>query len=453
MNTIFGPLNVHNKRLLLFLFLYILGSYIGSFVPGPQNDVIIGEGASFSSKTNDAVLIAMYEAVHLNRNFISILTSTNDALMYTHSLFGMQGPAVEAVFHNLIHSVSRSESNSSPTTPLNDTNTATQAPVNLMGTFLTYSSLVFLQINNVYDWSERATLCLTILICLAEDHYAGSILHDPNLPFPVKLYKQPQLVSQRPISFPANENSRNLPLAGHIFDLMTEFIRGQLRKSLSLKLCLKCLGVIHRLICFQNRNCIRMDYQWSNLWFALFTLMRFLLSHENILISRIDIMLIIERILVIFDMFITYGDTFLSSPGIYDDLYYEIIREKDAFEKIDELLKKRPLEFTETVPKIKDSLHNLIAIVRYFVPKIDKFSQDNLKSSLSSENVINIIQSNYESLTLKLQENLHFFDRFNEMNEKSYFNHLVRSITMDFQLRISVQNISQKELMRELSRI
>ena len=434
--------------------LYSLGSYIGSLVPGPQkDDLILGQGMSFSSKTNDAVLLAMYEAVHLNRNFISILTSTNDALIYTHSLFGMQGPAVEAVFHNLIHSVSRPDTNSAPTTPLNETNTATQAPVNLMGTFLTYSSLVFLQINNVYDWSERATLCLTILTCLAEDHFAGSILHDPNLPFPVKLYKQPQLVSQRPISFAMNENSRNLPLAGHIFDLMSEFIRGQLRKSLSLKLCLKCLGVIHRLICFQNRNCIRMDYQWSNLWLSLFTLMRFLLSHENILLSRFDIMSIIERVLVIFDMFITYGDTFLSSPTIYDDLYYEIIREKDAFVKIDELLKKRIPEFAENVPRVKDSLHNLIAIVRFFVPKIDKFSLDNNKSSLTSEDVITIIQSNYESLTLKLQENLHFFDRFNEMNEQSYFNHLVRSITMDFQSRISVQNISQKDLMGELASV
>ncbi|KAI6650904.1 hypothetical protein LOD99_5744 [Oopsacas minuta] len=426
-----------------------LGNYIGSFVPGQQRDDIIQvQGPSFSSKTNDAVLLAMYEAVHLNRNFISILTSTNDALMHTHTLFGMQGPAVEAVFHNLMQSVSRSESNSVPTTPITD-NTATQAPVNLMGTFLTYSSLVFLQINNVYDWSERARLCLTILICLAEDHYAGTILHDRNLPFPVKLYKQPHMVS--PIPFPANENLQNLPLAGHILDLMSEFIRGQLRKSLNLDLCLKCLGVIHRLICFQNRNCIRMFYQWSNLWFSLFTMMRFLLSHENYLISRMDIMLIMDRILVIFNMFITYGDTFLSSPKIYDELFYEIIRENNAFEKIDEVLKKRPVEYVENVPKLKDSLQNLLAIVRYFVPKIDKYSLDNQKSSLTSDDVMSLIQANYESLTLKLQENLHSFDRFDEKNEKTFFNHLVCSITTDFRSRISVKTISQKDLIGELT--
>ena len=372
----------------------------------------------------------MYEAVHLNRNFISILTSSNDALMHTHTIFGMQGPAVEAVFHNLMQSVSRGDTNSAPTLA-DATNTATHAPVNLMGTFLTYSSLVFLQINNVYDWSERATLCINILLCLTEDHYAGTILHDPNLPFPVKLYKQPRLVSQKPISFTGNENQRNLPLAGHILDLMSEFLRGQLRKSLNSDLCLKCLGVIHRLICFQNRNCIRMFYPWSSLWFSLFTLMRFLLSHESYLVSRIDIMLIMDRILVIFNMFITYGDTFLSSPKIYDELYYEIIREKDAFEKIDEVLKKRPTEFAENIPKLNESLHNLLAIVRYFVPKIDNYALENQKSSLTSEDVMNIIQANYESLTLKLQENLHYFDRFDEKHEEVFFNHLARSITTE----------------------
>ena len=392
----------------------------------------------------------MYEAVHLNRNFISILTTTNDALAHRHSLFGMQGPAVEAVFDNILKSVTLLDHNSTPNTPTNDPNTPTQAPINLMGTFLTYSSLVFLQINHAYDWCERATICLTILICLTEDHYAGSILHDPNLPFPVKLYKQPQLVSKRPISFPGNDNARNLPLAGHILDLMSEFIRGQLRKSLNHKLCLKCLGVIHRLICFQNRNCIRIDYHWSDLWLALFTLMRFLIGHEHLLVSRMDIMLIVDRILVIFNMFITYGDTFLSSPNIYDELYYEIIREKDAFEKIDELLKKRCQEFANNVPRVTESLHNLISIVRYFVPKIDRFSLENEMSSLTSENVMSVIKTNYESLTLKLQENLHNYERFDEKDEKSYFTHLVRSIATDFQLRISVQNISQKSLVEEL---
>jgi hypothetical protein len=29
---------------------------------------------------------------------------------------------------------------------------------------------------------------------------------------------------------------------------------------------------------------------------------------------------------VIFNLFITYGDTFLPSPSSYDELYYELVR-------------------------------------------------------------------------------------------------------------------------------
>ena len=76
---------------------------------------------------------------------------------------------------------------------------------------------------------------------------------------------------------------------------------------------------------------------------------------------------------------------------------------------------------------------------------------ENQKSSLTSEDVMNIIQANYESLTLKLQENLHYFDRFDEKHEEVFFNHLARSITTDFRSRICVKNISQKDLIGELS--
>ena len=36
----------------------------------------------------------------------------------------------------------------------------------------------------------------------------------------------------------------------------------------------------------------------------------------------------------IFNLFITYGDTFLPNPAIYDDLYYELIRMRKVFDDI-----------------------------------------------------------------------------------------------------------------------
>lgn len=36
----------------------------------------------------------------------------------------------------------------------------------------------------------------------------------------------------------------------------------------------------------------------------------------------------------IFNLFITYGDTFLPNPSTYDELYYELIRMQKVFEDV-----------------------------------------------------------------------------------------------------------------------
>ena len=41
-----------------------------------------------------------------------------------------------------------------------------------------------------------------------------------------------------------------------------------------------------------------------------------------------------SQIVNIFNLFITYGDTFLPSPGSYDELYYEIIRVHQIFDNL-----------------------------------------------------------------------------------------------------------------------
>ena len=40
------------------------------------------------------------------------------------------------------------------------------------------------------------------------------------------------------------------------------------------------------------------------------------------------------QVVKIFNLFITYGDTFLPSPTTYDELYYELIRMQKVFEDV-----------------------------------------------------------------------------------------------------------------------
>ena len=44
--------------------------------------------------------------------------------------------------------------------------------------------------------------------------------------------------------------------------------------------------------------------------------------------------LVFLRIQKVFNLFITYGDTFLPNPSLYDELYYEIIRMHQVFENL-----------------------------------------------------------------------------------------------------------------------
>jgi len=124
------------------------------------------------------------------------------------------------------------------------------------------------------------------------------------------------------------------PLSYSVMDLMVEFILTHTRKNLLLDLYLLCIGVIHRLLCYLKKCKIRVEYVWKDLWTALIVLMKFILNNEAELIKRCNIFSLALNVVNIFNLFITFGDTFLPSPQSYDELYYEIIRMHSVFEHL-----------------------------------------------------------------------------------------------------------------------
>ena len=47
-----------------------------------------------------------------------------------------------------------------------------------------------------------------------------------------------------------------------------------------------------------------------------------------------DVFTVALQVTVIFNLFITYGDTFLPSPSSYDELYYELVRCHTTFDAL-----------------------------------------------------------------------------------------------------------------------
>ncbi|MEQ2312293.1 Armadillo-like helical domain-containing protein 3, partial [Ameca splendens] len=68
--------------------------------------------------------------------------------------------------------------------------------------------------------------------------------------------------------------------------------------------------------------------------------------------------------------------------------------------------------------------------------------------------VLEVVRSNYDTLTLKLQDGLDQFERYSEQpKEAAFFKELVRSISLNVRKNVSLNTLSQDVLLKEFSTI
>ncbi|KAL8187467.1 UNVERIFIED_CONTAM: Armadillo-like helical domain-containing protein 3 [Gekko kuhli] len=65
------------------------------------------------------------------------------------------------------------------------------------------------------------------------------------------------------------------------------------------------------------------------------------MSNETVLLAKHNIFTLTLMVVNLFNMFITYGDTFLPTPSSYDELYYEIIRMHQSFDNLYSMVKEQ----------------------------------------------------------------------------------------------------------------
>ncbi|XP_078202483.1 armadillo-like helical domain-containing protein 3 isoform X6 [Callithrix jacchus] len=210
-----------------------------------------------SVQTNEAILLALYEAVHLNRNFITVLAQS-------HPEMGLVTAPV-------------SPAPTTPATPLgttppsSDVISAVELPLdadvqtsNLLITFLKYSSIVMQDTKDEHRL-HSGKLCLIILTCIAEDQYANAFLHDDNMNFRVNLHRMPMRHRKKA----ADKNLPCRPLVCAVLDLMVEFIVTHMMKEFPMDLYIRCIQVVHKLLCYQKKCRVRLHYTWRELWSVL----------------------------------------------------------------------------------------------------------------------------------------------------------------------------------------
>ncbi|KAJ8670612.1 hypothetical protein QAD02_001871 [Eretmocerus hayati] len=373
-------------------------------------NIFVGEEESKSQqiRENNALLLALYEATHLNRNFVTTLAYTqsdtssppspNNTLSTKQALMGVQ---------------------------MSDINTT--QPFNLLAIFFQYCSIV-IQATRTETIIHNVKLCFLILSCIAEDQYANSLMHDANLSFRVQLHKMPMHHRKQNTTVASSQ-----PLAATLLDLIVEFITSHMMKKFPLELYHQCIGILLRILCYQKRCRVRLSYQWINLWTVLINLLKFLVSHESYLAKKMNIFALATEVVNVLNIFVTYGDMFLLSPNTYDELFYEIIRMKMIFINLHAMgvrySSNDASEYKESALKLTNALVNMRDILNHFPPKISEWlSKENI-STPSEQQIMDIIVQNYDSLTLKLQDNLDQFERYSENPRHSeFFCNLVKSI-------------------------
>ncbi|XP_022707131.1 UPF0668 protein C10orf76 homolog isoform X2 [Varroa jacobsoni] len=440
---------------------------------------------------SDAALLAMYEAVHLNRNFLAILTNT-------------QAESLEIRPHRLQSpSSSAPSSPSSPTGPSLHLNPASngsldssksklgggeplpldadllEPPTNLFVTFIEFTSIVM---QNTKDGTSLNTtrLCFIILTCIAEDQYANSIMHDVNMQYKVFIQHAPM----RHRKLPSSRDAPFRPLAAAVLDLQVEFILSHMIKNnFHIDLYIRSLGIVHRLLCYQKRCRVRLSYPWKDLWTSLISLLKFILANEVNLAKRgHNVFAVCSLVVNVINLFITYGDTFLATPSSYDELYYEIIRCSEVFEN----LYSTALRYTsgdgtpagispagsnatttsssftssavspwrDPAARLASHLVNIRAIVNHFTAKINAWATAHCLASLTEEQVLDVVRSNYDSLTLKLHDNLDQFERYSEKpRESPFFTAMLRHLVSDVRKHLDYADRAQQNVLAEFATI
>lgn len=99
-------------------------------------------------------------------------------------------------------------------------------------------------------------------------------------------------------------------------------------------------------------------------------------------------------------------------------------------------------EYKEDVLKLLNSLVNILAIIKHFQIKIKEWLSKKSLSTPTEEQILSVVRENYD-LTLKLQENLDSYERYNESKHNAFFNAIITDVICDLRTKNCAKFLSE----------
>lgn len=239
-------------------------------------------------------------------------------------------------------------------------------------------------------------LVLLILLKLVENESFLQYIHDPNVTFTV-----PDIFRDD------NHNSIISPhpvpkcFVSHVLDLVHTILNTNVTRHFFPSLLKYCLDIVHKILCYQMKAKIKISYHWQELWETTIKLTRVLTISHKIQQTNQEEVDLANKIVLFFNMFITFGDILLENIADYDKLYYKFLLSKKDFESFIEQIES--CDRTETANL---HIYNLKMILTHFIEKLDLWTADHKGHTVTADIVLSLIRENYETLTLKLLDNL-----------------------------------------------
>ncbi|KAF9814518.1 hypothetical protein IEO21_05069 [Rhodonia placenta] len=158
-----------------------------------------------------------------------------------------------------------------------------------------------------------------------------------------------------------------------LLDCSVLWLRHNLHKRLEVYAYIKCVRVCYRVLWYLQRERLRLEYHWQELWKALIGLLDFLANKVDVLITTGGIEQLIQETVLVLDLALCHSSAILPSAQAIHELIYEVVRSAAVFQKQQTLLEKLALPksaFRDGENTATDALANIHVVTIHHEVKI-----------------------------------------------------------------------------------